>query len=185
MRLSIKDEAFASRSELASSRLSLRWSDHARLRDVLLSDVRALGLRVVKKSSTSMRLSKMSTTYFSELRLGSGYDDRPIHDQAALIAHELYHARQWRHYGRATFATSYVMRPKWRWAIETQAYGESVRAWVAMGATREFVMRYIETRADVLLRDYALGILNKESVRASTSAVLRRAFKIAIAAGHL
>ena len=139
-------------------------------------EAKEMGLRVVEKSSTWLRLSKMSTTYYKELRLGSGWKEKDIHDQAVILAHELRHARQWRRYGRTTFRNHYIFHTRWRWAVETQCYCESIRALVALGAAPAVIDKYVDDRVKALWESYALGSLHKGDVMTHSRRVLEATY---------
>ena len=132
-----------------------------------------MGVRVVPKTSIfGSRLSKMSTTYYSEIRLGTDYPRLSQAWQAVVMGHEMLHARQWRAYGRNRFRTRYLFRTRWRWAVEVQAYAESLRIMVALGFSSEAIESYISTRGDVLWENYALRSLRKDHVLRYTAQIL-------------
>jgi len=139
------------------------------------AEAKRLGLRIENKSSHWGRLSRMSTTYYRELRLGTGAQNYKPFPKARLLAHELFHARQWRWWEPTKFRTRYVFWTRWRWAIEVQAYCESVRAMISMGASDKAVDAYIEDRPRVLWENYALKGLRRDHVYRYTKAILRNA----------
>jgi hypothetical protein len=157
--------------------LSGPWAGQAqRLCARYLDEAKSLNLRVVEKSSTWLRLSKVSTTYYKEIRLGSDWKEKDIHDQAVILAHELRHARQWRRYGPSTFRNRYIFYTRWRWGVEVQCYAESIRALVALGAVPTAVDKYIDDRVKALWEHYVLGTLHKGDVMTHTRRVLEATY---------
>jgi hypothetical protein len=141
---------------------------------------RELGMNLVIKSSSRMRLSKMTTTYYREIRLGSGWNDYAPDVRAAILVHEAVHARQWRGYGASRFGLYYASNPRWRWSIEMQGYRESVRwAVIAMNAA-QLPAAAIEGRIDEYIGDctqslvtaYSLGRISKSNLRRHTQEIL-------------
>jgi hypothetical protein len=128
-----------------------------------------LGLELVIKSSRYTRLSKMTTTYFREIRLGSRWPEYNDFQKASTLVHEAVHARQWRYYGRFRFGTWYLRRPRWRWAIEMHGYRESARWAVihmhAAGSSTSRIEREVRRRASattgILVNGYALGRVSR------------------------
>ncbi len=130
------------------------------------------GMRIEKKTSRANVMSKFTTTYYKEMRLGIDFDelDEPI--QAVVMAHELVHVYQWRHYGRAKFGPKYVMSGRFRWAMEMQAYRESVRWRKLMNDSK--LDQYCKDRWEVLWREYFLWpTLRRDHVRNKTRKILR------------
>jgi len=149
-----------------ASGLLIRWRTEARL----------LGVRLVSKRSLfGLRFSKFSTAYYKEIRLGTTYNRKSDEWKAVTLGHELVHSRQWRGYGRNTFRTRYILSMRWRWAIEVQAYAESVRILAALGASREEISNYIDTRPGALWDSYGLRGLRKKDVYTYTLRTLRDA----------
>lgn len=128
-----------------------------------------LGLELKEKDSNFLRLSKMTTTYFNEIRLGANWSEYSDYQKANIYVHEAVHARQWRTVGRFRFGTWYLRRPRWRWAIEMQGYRESVR-WAVIeldakkAPTRAIeaeVRRRSESVTGILLNGYSLARVSK------------------------
>lgn len=140
------------------------------------------GVKAVYKSTSYGRLSKMTTTYYRKIRLGTGYAKAEPEWQAVTDAHETVHVRQWRRWGRNRFRTRYLFWTRWRWAIEVQAYAESVRALVALGASESKIRDYITRRPKVLWDNYALKSLRKNDVYSMTIFVLQKTWDDAKAA---
>ena len=142
-------------------------------------EARRLGLRVVKKDSSSMKWSKMTTTWYREIRLGSDFDDEPEWARAVIWAHEMVHVYQWRGMGRARFASRYAWR-LWRWAIEIQAYRMSVHIRKVLKIRKSWTERYIRDRPYRLKAVYLLGGLRWSHLRNKTRSVLTHELKKAI-----
>lgn len=139
-----------------------------------------LKLKLVTKDSTFLRLSKMTTTYFKEIRLGSGWPNYNEYQKANTLVHEAVHARQWRSYGRFRFGTWYLRRPRWRWAIEMQGYRESMRwAIINLHAQRrplKDIESEIQRRADevakILIGGYVLGRVSRRDRKVHTKRIM-------------
>lgn len=140
------------------------------------AEARSMGLRIEhKKSLFGLRWSKFSTAFYRVIRLGTTFKSKEPEWQAVTMGHEMFHARQWRGYRPAKFRTRYLFWTRWRWAIEVQAYCESVRVLVALGASNKTIDRYIAARPDVLWNNYALRGLRKKDVYAYTLLALKDA----------
>ena len=135
------------------------------------AEARRLKLQVVKKYSSSMKWSKMTTTFYKEIRLGADFDDEPDWAQAVIWAHEMVHVYQWRGMGRGTFASRYAWR-SWRWAIEMQGYRMSLHVRKVLGIKREWNARYIRAMPSILKSGYVLGGLRWSHLRDRTREVL-------------
>lgn len=135
-----------------------------------------VGVRAVKKSSAFGRLSKMTTTFYKQIRLGTNYDKKSPEWKAATDAHETVHVHQWRRWGRNRFRSRYIFWPRWRWSIEMQGYTESIRALVCLGASDELIHEFIQSRPGSLKSGYALGILNQDQMSTETLRILTQAW---------
>lgn len=177
LKLRPKDIELAWSELLRDDILDQDWRGRA---DELMAHYRKVwkkvGVKAVKKSSAFGRLSKMTTTYFKQIRLGTGYDKKSDEWKAATDAHETVHVKQWRRWGRNRFRSRYLFWPRWRWAIEMQGYTESVRALVALGAADELLHEFIQSRPGSLKRNYALGILNQDQMSKETLRILTQAW---------
>lgn len=135
------------------------------------------GVTPVYKSTFWGRLSKMSTTYYKQVRLGTTYRKLSDGGKALTDGHETVHVKQWRHYGRSTFRTRYLFWTRWRWAVEVQAYAESVRVLVALGARDEEIREYITSRPTVLWEKYVgMKLIRKRDLWSNTILVLQQAY---------
>jgi hypothetical protein len=134
------------------------------------------GYRIRKKTSfLGSRFSKMTTTYYKEIRVGYQWDSYSRVSKAMIMMHEIVHARQWRYYGRGTFATKYVFNTQFRWAMEVQAYRESLIALKALGATRSYLEKYAKSIVPgILWKNYMLRSLRKSDVYKYTAQILLR-----------
>lgn len=131
-----------------------------------------LGVGFESKPDAGTKLSRMSTTYYATIRLGTNFEGKDAKNQAITLGHELLHARQWRGFGRSKFRTRYMFWPRWRWAIEMQAYRESIRIMLALGYTRDDCERYAISRVSSMLSSYGLGSLRRDDVAEWTRRVL-------------
>lgn len=126
-----------------------------------------------KASHFGSRLSKMSTTYYKEIRVGSLWEEFIVPKRAAVLKHEIVHAKQWRHYGRASFGSKYIFSARFRWAMEVQAYRESTRVYRTLGAVEKWLREYVNDAVpNSLWGSYALGTLRKDDVYEQTRKIL-------------
>lgn len=172
LKLRAKDEKRAKSSDCLDE--SIR--SYKRAQDLLeycLKEIKRLGLRVVEKKKSKLRLSKMSTTYYREVRVAHGFWKRDIPTQAATLAHELVHARQWRKHGRVRFALAYATSPRFRLAVELQAYRESIRAMRAMGYSNKYIESYINRKPFTMKDAYLLHRVRWDALSSLTRCVLR------------
>lgn len=139
-----------------------------------------MGKDLVLKSTSHLKLSKMTTTYYRQVRLGSGWIDLNIEQKAYILVHEAVHARQWEYYGPLKFGNRYVFWPRWRWAIEVQGYREGIMWGVVVLSARgvdkveteSLLKRKIDQVIESLLGKYALGTVNKSDIRKHTRKIL-------------
>lgn len=135
------------------------------------------GVRIVEKRPSRLKLSKMTTTYYREIRVAVGFWGRgwSVARRAVVMAHEILHVLQWRFYGRVTFAMSYVGSARFRWAIEMQAYRFGVLVKRMLGYAERSIQDSIRHRASAMRKPYALGGLRWRDVKKYTPAVLNQA----------
>lgn len=140
-----------------------------------------LGMKIVTKSSNHLRLSKMTTTYYKELRLGTNFEDKDDIGQAQIWVHEAPHTKQWRYYGRIKFSYKYAKDSRWRWSIEMPCYGEGLR-WSIIHARYEglsvekidkAIDNYIERIVRIFANGYGLGWVHRGDMRKWTRKILR------------
>ena len=128
------------------------------LHDYCKDQLKELGYKFVhKKGPKSWKWKRFTTTMRRRIYLGVGWSQKSLRQRAAILAHELVHALQWR--GLKRFGRNYVFSARFRWAVETQAYRESCRAYRAMGLAEAAVQEYASAVPARLIKGYA--ILNK------------------------
>lgn len=135
-------------------------------------EAKRMGLQIKTKTSTSLKWSKMTTTFYKEIRLGQDFDQEPEWARAVIWAHEMVHVYQWRQMKRARFAARYL-RAFWRWAIEIQAYRMSVMVRKRLGIEAVWNDRYIRQLPDRLRGGYALWRIRRSSLHEQTIKALR------------
>lgn len=152
---------------LDKSRRPEHVAEHAR------QQLRQLGYTLRRKRGPSgWKTKRMSTTLRRVVWLGVNFDERAPIDQAALLMHELCHARQMRVYSR--FLARYIADSRFRWAMEAQAYRESVRAMRSMGAPKQRIRNYSHGRAEAIIRGYfILGRRLRRAIRKNTEGIVR------------
>ena len=134
-------------------------------------EAKRLGLRVTTKSSSSLKWSKMTTTFYKEIRLGTNFSKTPDWAQAVTWCHEMVHVYQWRGMGRFKFARRYAWRVS-RWWIEMQAYRMTIHMRKKFKIDRSWSERYIEAIPYRLKAGYALGGLRWSHLRKQTVHVM-------------
>ena len=111
------------------------------LREHYFAKLRALGYRFVRKRGpSSWKWKRFTTTFRRTIYLGVGWSKMSARSQAALLAHEYVHALQWR--GERAFGMRYALDERYRWAVESQAYRETCRAFRAMRMAERAVQEY-------------------------------------------
>lgn len=135
-----------------------------------------LGMRIVEKPPSRLRLSKMATTYYREIRVPKGFFGRgwSVARRAVTLVHELIHALQWRFYGMVSFAMRYLSA-RFRWAVEMQAYRFGVLVKRMLGYSETSIQNSIRHRATAMRDAYALRGLRWADVQKYTPAVLSAA----------
>lgn len=141
-----------------------------------IDEANRLDLRITTKTSTSKTWSKMTTTFYKEIRLGTGFALQPEWAQAMIWAHEMVHGNQWRKMGRATFGTRYL-DTRWRWIIEMQAYRMSIHIRERIGIPQAATVTYIQQKPNDLWDAYAFWALNKWDFTKYTREVLSTELK--------
>lgn len=132
----------------------------------------ALGYRYVyKRGLADWKVRRMSMALRRQIRWGVGFRDKPQIDRARDKMHELAHARQYRVY--RSFLARYITDPRFRWAMEAQAYRESARALRSMGVPPSRLRNYINGRAETIIRGYfILGLRLRRSIRKHTAGIV-------------
>ena len=133
-----------------------------------------LGIKIEEKSSNSLKISKMSTTYYKSIRLGSNFSKKSDIDKAKTWAHELCHSLQWRHEGRVKFGSRYILSPRWRWVYEVQAYRISVMVLRKLKLNDSDINDYIKRIPNSLRNNYSLKIIRKKDIENKTIQILKR-----------
>lgn len=85
-----------------------------------MSEIDRLGYRIVHRDHMSFTTT-MGVTIF----LSANFEKFDKEDRAAILWHELVHARQW-HDSSNLFPLRYLNR-RWQWAFEVQGYRQQVR----------------------------------------------------------
>lgn len=114
----------------------------------------ALGYRFVRKSKGNGKLSRMSTTTRRTIWLGTNWPKKTIAEKAALLWHELTHARQMRR--RRGWFFLYGADSLFRWAMEAQAYRVMIQVYRACGYTDRELRDYARALAKSLPRTYVI-----------------------------
>lgn len=129
-------------------------------------------IRLVPKSTLlGPQWQALTTTFPNSIRLGKGFDKKSATDKALIMAHEFVHVRQWDLY--RNFGARYL-GPRFGWAMEMQAYRESVRGRFALGFSQKEVERWIERMPDILWRNYLLlRQIQRRELQQATLEVLR------------
>jgi len=158
--------------------LSTLWTekgDAARLQEHYREIWKKMRIKVRYRRTKRGKFANLTTTYYSRILLSQAYAKSDSAWQAATDAHETVHARQWRSLGRVKFAARYAFSSRWRWAIEMQAYCESIRALHAQGASEATLHAYIQRRAGVFRKFYAMRAIRSSSLEKWTSSILEDA----------
>jgi len=122
-------------------------SDPQANRNEALRRLKALDIPVIERPGV-----RFTTALRGQLRVGRGFSEKPVWDQAVILTHELYHYCQRGKLGDNAFDKSYA-HSAGRWGIETPAYGQSIATLVAQGANEDAIGAYIEDRL-VSMRDF-------------------------------
>ena len=142
-KLRSKDLTLARSSKLLSSTLKKRHNAEYLITHAT-SELKKLGYRLrLKKGPSGWKSKRMTTALRKTIWLGVGWASRPAVDRAATLMHELVHARQYRYY--TAFLARYIADSRFRFAMEAQAYRETIRAYRSM--------RYSETALKKHARD--------------------------------
>lgn len=141
--------------------------------------LRVQGVTIRVKAASDRRFARLSTTGPWRVHVRHDWEDQSAVYKAEVLAHEFVHSLQWMFFGPVVFALRYLVA-RFRWAVETCAYCETVRAKVGLGESREAIESYIEDRPDTMIRVYLLGRIEDE-VREHTVPILRAAMEAAFA----
>lgn len=141
-----------------------RWTP-ATLLEHLHDELARYDVTLKPKVAKTGRFARLTTTYYQHVRVPEDWDERGTLGQVLTLAHELVHVRQWRKYGRARFGGRYVFSPRWRWAMEVQAYRESIRVRKVLGMGKGEAEQYAGRVAARMWTTYRLWPLSKAHVR--------------------
>jgi len=137
--------------------------------------------KLVVKSTKHHRLSKATTTYYKEIRLGNGWPEKGDEEKAYLLVRETVHVKHWAHYKRLGFATKYILFARFRWAIEVHCCREGIMWGVVVlkarghsdGKVREILEAKIVGAIKSLLgKTYALGSIRESDIKEHTRKIL-------------
>ena len=117
---------------------------------------RQSGYKLIVRRKSGLRLSKVATTYYTQIRLPSNWHEMSVSSKAILMAHEWRHTKQWRSFGRGRFAIKYIASLRFRAATEIECYCESARAMKSVGRPANYINAYIEDRARKMVKFYML-----------------------------
>lgn len=120
----------------------------------------AYGWKLVKRSGKTVHGRRFTMTLRRTIWLVSRWDDYSVERQARILWHELVHIRQRKRLGHAKFLARYMFAG-WRWALETAAYRETVRAKVALGAGPDEVRGWVERKLPRFREGYALKSISR------------------------
>lgn len=136
--------------------------------------------KLVIKSTKYNRLSKATTTYYKEIRLGSGWESKNSEQKAYILVHEAVHVRQWDHYGRLKFGSKYVFDVRFRWAVEVQGYREGIMWGVVVlkarghsdSKVRDILQAKIDQSINSLLgKTYLLNRISRSDIKKHSRAI--------------
>lgn len=147
----------------------------ARLLDHYLGLLDALQVQIRPKTARRGTYARLTTTYYRTVRVPRDWLTRSVAGKAITLAHEYVHVLQWRELGRMRFVATYTVSPRWRWALEVQAYRESMRVRALLGASRGHAEVYAGGLAHRLWRTYRLWPLSKAHVYRYTKRLLLEA----------
>jgi len=111
------------------------------------------GIKIIPKTSRFGNWSKMTTTFRWNIRAGQDYESLSTQRKALVLAHEFPHVEQWDTY--RLFGPRYL-GARWGWAMEMQAYRQSIRAMKVLGFKADEVERYIRKMPNILWKSYWL-----------------------------
>jgi hypothetical protein len=133
--------------------------------------IAARGMVIVPKSSRLPWWVKLTTTFRRSVRTGDGYEDLDTQRRALILAHEFVHVLQWRKY--LSFGPRYL-GARFGWAMEVQAYRESMRARKVLRFSYESRARYARDMPDRLWDGYPLlRQIRRKDLRRWTRELLR------------
>lgn len=118
--------------------------------------------------------SGAATTRCHRIYLSDAFNERTKLDQLFLIYHELAHVRQCQYYGQTRFLSLYLADPSTRWAFETAAHIEGMRAWKSIGFHAPALSKRAEFEATHIYDSYSLWPLDADLICDLTRDILER-----------
>ena len=112
-----------------------------------------MGIKIIPKTSSLRNWSKMTTTFRWNIRAGHDYESYSTQRKALTLCHEFVHVDQWDIY--RLFGPRYL-GARWGWAMEMQAYRQTLRGKKALGFTDAEIEQYIRATPDALWKSYWL-----------------------------
>ncbi len=118
----------------------------------------------------------MTTTLYNVILLDPEFEDMGDPKKLRVLRHELVHAKQWRKFGAAGFASKYSIEGK-RWVLEMHGYRQDIRDMCDMKLPRKTIIRRIDQVSDEFPSDYKLLALEHAKVKEATLFVLSEEFE--------
>lgn len=168
VRLRLSDKTRA-RSYRGLNRRFWRPWDPDDMLEYAMTQLKLKGIRLrVRRRGLPFKLDEAATTWRKTIALPWNWKTMSSRRKAAILAHELVHVEQRRRYSRSFLAK--YLNPRWRWAMEVQAYRQQLRTYIAMGASPTWTQAWCQRTASELPRFYLLG--NVDRVRHWTFVIL-------------
>jgi len=113
-------------------------------------------IRILSKAEGHEGWGKFTTTFPRKIYVATYYEDLGPKFKAATLWHELVHVRQ---YDRHTpkYMGMLYLTAEGRWAIEVQAYRETLRAMRQFGIPEKEIQKQMVPIAEMLYEQYELG----------------------------
>lgn len=135
--------------------------------------LKRLEARGVKISERKVLAS--TTAYATVLRVGHGFWEKPLEEQAAVLSHELVHYCQRDVLGDVAFVELWG-HSAGRWSLEVPAHTQGIRTYKAQGWTDEQVGAYIEWKIGKMRNFYWLWDIDPGQYEEET----RRAWEVVL-----
>lgn len=142
--------------------------------------------KLVIKDTKYKRLSKATTTYYKEIRLGSGWEKKNSEQKAYILVHEAVHVRQWDYYGAFKFGRKYIFNARFRWAVEVHGYREGIMWGVvvlkARGHSDKKIREILDAKIDqtiktLLGKTYLLTTIRSSDIKKHTRKILEESIE--------
>lgn len=137
--------------------------------DLAFNEIDELGYNVVQRNHISP-----TTTMAITLWLGEGFPTYHEKFQAAVLWHEIVHARQWRDPKNA-FPLRYINR-RWQWAFEVQGYRQQIRVTRALSGDKSAKKMAYKIPGIMQKKPYTMRRLDSKTMRRETL----RAFELGL-----